>query len=121
MGFFLGGLVLSGWGFLCSYFTQLRLYDDSVHQAPTVSFPRWQFWLRSGIASVVLSLRFRRRLRLCRLEVSVIQAMAQPNRQLHSRFASMKPSGYFVRWVSKKHESRNGKGFAARIDGEGSR
>ena len=56
MALFLVGLTLSGFGFLGSYFTQLRLYDESVNQPPTVSFPRWQFFLRFGIGSVALSL-----------------------------------------------------------------
>jgi hypothetical protein len=56
MAFFLVGLVLSGVGFFGSYFTQLRLYDESINQPPTVRFPGWQFFLRFGIWAVLLSL-----------------------------------------------------------------
>lgn len=56
MAFFLAGLVFSGFAFLGSYFTQLRLYDESIHQSQTVSSPSWPFWLRFGIVFVLLSL-----------------------------------------------------------------
>ena len=56
MAFFSAGLFFSGLAFVGSYFTQLRLYDESVRQSTTVSFPRWQFWLRFAIVSVFLSL-----------------------------------------------------------------
>lgn len=56
MAFFLVGLIVCGLAFLCSYLTQLRLYDESVHQPSTVLAPRWPFWLIAAISCVVLSL-----------------------------------------------------------------
>ena len=56
MAFFLAGLLLIGLAFLGSYFTQLRLYEDSVNQSTAVGAARWHFWLQFGIGAVVLSL-----------------------------------------------------------------
>jgi hypothetical protein len=56
MVFFLAGLLLSGLAFLGSYFTQLRLYEDSVNESTEDSTARWVFWLRCGIGAAGLSL-----------------------------------------------------------------
>lgn len=56
MGFFVGGLVCCGLTLLCSYLTQLRLFNESMGRVNGSILSRHKLWLNCGISMAFFSI-----------------------------------------------------------------